>query len=133
MGQVVPLGHIQHERTGGATVATNQVASMLHIKRQRPGDVKMEPNQIRLIWRIRCRSPGDTKIAFAITTRTTSIIRRYQVGIFIRNLHKWVYINFVNRTSLIWLLNYTDYWIIFYLTAELLAECGLQHNFLLDF
>ncbi len=52
MGQVVPLGPIQHQRPNGAKMAPNQVVPIWHIGRQRP---------------------DGAKVALAITTLTTSM------------------------------------------------------------
>ncbi len=101
VGQVAPLGHIQHQRPGGVRLKYNQVVSICHIRCQRPGCAKMAPNQVVPMWHIRLQRPGGAKIVLAIMALTMSMTEWGQVGTFIWNLHKWVYIIFVSCTSLI--------------------------------
>ncbi len=76
---------------------------------------------------LRCQKPGEAKMALAIMTPSTSMTRWCQAGSLIWNLHKYVYIIFVNCTSLISLRNCVpcaERRITFYLTLNCAPSAG---------
>ncbi len=62
----MPLGHIQHQRPGGARMARNNVVPIWHIRR-------LCPDGVNMAHKTRRQRPGGAKMALATTTLTTSM------------------------------------------------------------